>query len=149
MANEARITKWYGKQVFDKATDFNIRAMHKAALLVERDVKMSFQKSATGRAYKRGDKVHRASLAGQTPAVDTGVLRASIASDVKVSMGMVTGKVGSDIGIIAAQAPAGTDVEYGVYLELGTSTMAARPFLRPALIKNRSKINDIFKAANR
>jgi len=30
-------------------------------------------------------------------------------------------------------AQVGTDVEYGLYVELGTKKMAAQPFLRPAL----------------
>lgn len=52
--------------------------------------------------------------------VDTGRLRSSIthgmASDARGIYGWV-----------------GTDVEYGKYVEMGTSRMAAQPFLRPAL----------------
>lgn len=49
-------------------------------------------------------------------AVDTGRLRGSI-----------THAVDDDSAII------GTDVEYGVYVEMGTYKMASRPFLRNAI----------------
>ena len=46
----------------------------------------------------------------------------------------------SDIGQIVASAP------YAKPLEFGTTQMSARPFMQPALNKNRAKINRIFKA---
>jgi HK97 gp10 family phage protein len=52
--------------------------------------------------------------------VDTGRLRSSITWEM----------ARDDQGLMAT---VGTDVEYGVYIELGTSHMAAQPFLRPAL----------------
>lgn len=60
------------------------------------------------------------SAPGQGPGVVSGLLRASI-----------TWRPGVD-----AQSPyvdVGSAVEYAPYVELGTSRMAARPFLRPAL----------------
>lgn len=52
--------------------------------------------------------------------VDTGRLRSSI-----------TNELGTDAqGLLAA---VGTNVEYAPYVELGTSRMAAQPFLLPAL----------------
>lgn len=52
--------------------------------------------------------------------VDTGRLRSSI-----------TNELGTDAeGLVAV---IGTDVEYAPYVELGTSRMAAQPFLLPAL----------------
>jgi HK97 gp10 family phage protein len=38
----------------------------------------------------------------------------------------------------------GTTLKYGNYLEFGTSRMAARPFLRPALLSMRWKIKGLF-----
>lgn len=52
--------------------------------------------------------------------VDTGRLRASI-----------THRLGRDSEGLFVDV--GTDVEYAPYVELGTSRMAARPYLRPAL----------------
>ena len=37
----------------------------------------------------------------------------------------------------------GTNLDHGLYLEFGTRKMAARPFLRPAIIKNKKKIAKI------
>jgi HK97 gp10 family phage protein len=113
--------------------------------MVEADVKKSFTLQGSGRKYG----VHTASSPGEPPAVDTGVLRASIMSDVQVSGNEVIGKVGPDIEHIEAEAEAGTDVEYGLYLELGTVNMQPRPFLRPALRRNEKKIEKIFKEANK
>lgn len=49
-----------------------------------------------------------------------------------------------------AQAVVGTDVEYAVYQEFGTSKMKAHPYLRPALDEKQQevldKINNIIKA---
>lgn len=52
--------------------------------------------------------------------VDTGRLRSSI-----------THETGSDAGGLVARV--GTNVAYGVYVELGTHRATAQPFLRPAL----------------
>ena len=54
------------------------------------------------------------------PNVRTGRLRGSI-----------TWRIGSDAESLFADV--GSNVEYAVYVEMGTSRMAARPFLRPAL----------------
>lgn len=40
----------------------------------------------------------------------------------------------------------GTGVEYAPYVELGTSRMGKKPYLRPALENNISKIEQIFKS---
>ena len=157
MAQEYKI-KWYGKQTFDKATSANIVAMKKAARLVEGYAKVSVSKEGTGRLYVRGKQAkkiriakttgvtdrrfkkkgqagHRASAPGKPPALDLGNLMSSIASKVTVGAAVIKGEVGSDI-------------DYALYLEVGTHKMAARPYLRPAVRANRRKINRIFKEAN-
>lgn len=85
----------------------------KRALRVETEAKRSMSPGGAGKA-------HVPSQPGRPPAVDTGRLRASITHD-----------MGSDSAGLVARV--GTDVTYGRHLELGTSRMAARPFLRPAL----------------
>lgn len=67
---------------------------------------------------RRAVKVDRAAKRGCP--VDTGRLRSSIGWE-----------LGADAGGLLAVV--GTDVEYAPYVELGTSRMAAQPFLRPAL----------------
>lgn len=146
---DSKITKWYGKQVFDLATKANVAAMQKAAMVVEKDVKTNFTLQGSGKESRRGNKVHRASTKGQSPAIDTGVLRSSMTHTVRKSGFNVIGEIGPDIQRIAAQSPVGTDINYGLYLELGTSKMSPRPFLRPALQRTRSKVNQIFRQANK
>lgn len=77
---------------------------------------------------KRSIKI---SAAGQAPASDTGFLANNITSEVVVAGKGVT-------GIVRASAP------YAAHLEFGTSKMPARPFLQPALEKNKKKIIEIF-----
>jgi HK97 gp10 family phage protein len=137
---------WYGNRVFTLATEANIAAMHKAAILVADDTKEHFTKQGSGRIY--GKRKHRASKPGEPPAIDTGTLRASIMSEVERHGSNVLGRVGPDVEKIAAKAPVGTNVNYGYYLEIGTSKMAPRPYLRPALIRTRKKVVRIFKEAN-
>lgn len=139
------ITKWHGQKVFTLATEANIKAMQKAAFVVEGYVKNHFTKQGSGRKYSK----YTASRAGQPPAIDTGILRSSIMSDVKVKALNVIGRVGPDIELIGAKSDAGTDVNYGLYLEVGTKNISKRPFLRPALRATRKKVKAIFKKANK
>lgn len=71
-------------------------------------------------------KAHHPSLPGNPPAVDTDNLRNSIRYEVHDEVKEVYGVVGSSqLG-----------ENYAVYTEYGTSTMAPRPWLRPAMNKN-------------
>ena len=56
--------------------------------------------------------------------VDTGMLRASITSNIGVLEGTV-----------------GTNVEYAPFVEYGTSTQSAKPFMKPAEKKAQNLIN--------
>lgn len=85
---------------------------------VEADIKTSM-KPGNYRVYKRtkDGRVHRSSSPGSPPAPDTGALKASIET-VRKGRGLYWVQDG---------------VEYGIYLELGTSRVAARPFMVPAI----------------
>ena len=81
--------------------------------------------------------------------VDKGRLRASCDIDVDESelKAYVTagGEVDeSQVHTERGRAMSGTPVEYAVYVELGTSKMAAQPFLRPALEMNKATIRKLF-----
>jgi HK97 gp10 family phage protein len=65
-------------------------------------------------------RTHRASAAGEAPATDTGRLAGSIVAE-------VDGKT--------AEVSAGT--EYAAWLEFGTQAIEPRPFLTPAVEKER------------
>ena len=156
---------WNGEKFLDLATKVNVVAMTKATAVVEQNVKKNFTLQGTGRTingvwvsgagWKRTKtgKKHYAAKAPAAPAVDYGALRASITSKVEEKGLKVHGYVGSDLAKIKEElskrkAATGTDLEYGIYLELGTSKMKARPFLRPALRRCKNKIEKIFRAAN-
>lgn len=80
-----------------------------------------FWRDRQGRLRRGGRRVpHQASAPGQPPATDTGRLLQSIHHEIH--------GVGQDV-----EARIGSDVNYAIYLELGTRYMAPRPFLRPAL----------------
>jgi HK97 gp10 family phage protein len=105
----------------------------RCTLIVENHAKQSIASgSPSGRTYTRGGISHTASAAGEPPATDTGFLVSNITSSVKTEGTQV-------IGQIIASAP------YAKPLEFGTTNMSPRPFMQPALNKNRSKIKRIFK----
>lgn len=77
----------------------------------------------TGRIFPTEDRVpHQASAPGEAPATDSGKLVGSIVADAK----------GLEAFIEARS-------QYAVHLEYGTRGMAARPFLRPAVERNRER----------
>jgi HK97 gp10 family phage protein len=81
--------------------------------------------------YTHNKKIpHHPSLPGNPPAPDTGNLRNSIRWEVSSEKEIVTGRVGST----QKEPP------YGVYLEFGTSVIAPRPWLRPAMRNNENFI---------
>ena len=135
----------WNQNVENKFIDENQNRLLKIGFSIERDIKLSMQEKGSGKVYWKGkyrDIMHQASAAGETPAVDTGRLRASITT------AWPGGR--SQGGKDAIESPpkefrrfvvrVGTNVEYGVYLELGTSKLAPRPFLRPALERHREEL---------
>ena len=144
--------KWYGDKLVTKLEKLQVQALKRCGALLEREIKLSM-KPGTGREYIRGNIVHRASAPGEPPAVDTGRLRASItynwsgsgrgrapienpAGTSKPSDGVGEPSAGRNEVVVVV----GTNVWYGRDLELGTSKIKPRPFLRPALENNRAKI---------
>ncbi len=69
--------------------------------------------------------------------VDTGRLRSSLSHE--------TENFGTDNPTVTV----GTNVEYGPYVEFGTSRQSAKPYLYPALIENKAKILKEIAAAFR
>lgn len=88
------------------------------------DIQNSFGTSPPGREYPRGEgKVHIASRPGYPPSVDVGTLRASITW---MPMGRLHTRIQDG-------------VEYGLYLEDGTETIAPRPFIAPVFEEWRTR----------
>jgi hypothetical protein len=95
--------------------------IQRTAVRVQATAVRSIQRGPkSGRRYRRGSKWHQASAPGQAPATDTGALASSVAR--------VDGTMESAVG---------TGLNYGRDLEFGTSKMAARPWLLPALESQR------------
>lgn len=87
--------------------------------------------SGNGRTYKRGSRTHVASAAGEYPNTDTGAL-------VKSIYWKMVSKLTAHVG---------TPILYGKHLEFGTSTMAARPFMRPTWDDMKGRANELLKNA--
>jgi len=88
-----------------------------------------FYAKVGGQAGIKGFKILYRSLPGNPPAVQTGHLKRSITWE---RAGRYTRRVG-------------TNLPYGLYLELGTKKMLARPFLRPAMEKSKDFIEKQLK----
>lgn len=109
------------------------RGAFKAAKLIEGDAKKSIQAQSSGHVETRfrangNSYEHTVSKPGDAPNTDTGDLVKSIQTE-------VTPK-----GIFV-----GSRLDYSAWLEFGTATMDARPWLFPAIEKNRAKIKDMIK----
>ena len=98
----------------------------------------SLQREGTGTTYQKYNprRQHTASSPGEPPVTDTGQLASSISTTVKRRGTAIVGQIN-------AAAP------YAADLEFGTKAMkkkgGGRPFMQPALEKNRPKIRRLFK----
>lgn len=123
-------------------SDNKVQAVTNACLMIEGTAKRLMKNTRRNMdvTYWRGknrDIAHHPSFPDGAPAPDTGTLMRSITHDVKVftTFKTVTGRVGSVIN----------NPPYPAYLEHGTSRMAPRPWLRPALDQNAVKIGAMFR----
>lgn len=91
-----------------------------------------------GKVYKRGKKKHRASKAGDPPAVDTGNLRRNRSREVYETPEGAT-------AILAA------NMEYAEALELGTEKVEPRPFISKLITDDTksSRIEEAFRIGAR
>lgn len=115
------------KELFKQAKDEVKRevsqAVARSTLSVHsRAVKRIQNGPASGIVYElyKPRRTHQASAPGQPPMSDTGRLASSMQFEIDELTGYVF-----------------TPVEYGPYLEFGTSRMAARPFLFPSVEEER------------
>jgi HK97 gp10 family phage protein len=120
------------------------KAIIKCVLLVEGTAKRLMTETAINSSivYWNGKRAHSPSMPGSAPAVDYGTLRRSVTHDIKEGISGAVGRVGSTI----------TNPPYGSYLETGTSRMAARPWLLPAIDINKDEIlkilNSVFTSSS-
>jgi len=119
--------KWHPNRYLSQVERASRRGLRNAGLFLVREVKASFPGIGITGATRQQREASR-SAPGEIPHVQTGSLKRSIAREQ-----------------IAGEERVGTNLKYGRYLELGTRDIEPRPFLRPALMKNRKKILDIIR----
>ncbi len=131
---------WNGKAVQSKVDVGLQRNLTRAAIFVVRKVKLSMRKGGgvIGKMTKdkkgRFQKMKRAaSKPGETPMRQTATLVRSITHEVEYP----TARVGSTIK--GKNGKRG----YAEILEVGNDTIQARPYLRPAVNKNRRQIKKL------
>jgi HK97 gp10 family phage protein len=107
------------------------RAVTQAVQIAAQAIRGNAQKSIqsgpkTGRVYEKykPSRTHQASAPGQAPATDTGILWNSIVANIS----------GKTAEVIA-------NAEYAAPLEFGTSRIQPRPFMIPAMEKERPAFN--------
>lgn len=104
------------------------RALFAGGNLVQVDAQISLTAGAVS------GKNHVPSLPGEAPNQDTGVLGNNIETILKLE---------SDGPVVEVSSNA----PYSRALEEGTSRMAARPFMQPALDRNRKKVTELVMKA--
>ena len=134
---------WNQTQLEKKVERVARRVMTEATLLVEREAKRTIQQDPkTGRIYKKPgtNATWQASAPGESPAVRFGPLAKSITHEVLVRRREIVGRVGTNITTDDGKP-------LGLWLEIGTpgGKIAQRPYLRPSLYKNQSKIMKLFE----
>jgi len=127
---------WYADRCINEAEKVRKSALTKAALVVVREAKSSIGDTGIRGATKSERRKYR-SKPGEPPHRDTGTLLRGIGYEL---VGNDTARVG-----VKKAVKYGYWLEYGTSKKDGTSKMAPRPFLRPALAKSRKKIVKIFK----
>lgn len=137
----AAIFRWHGDSVLRDITRGQKRNVARAGAYLSADIKSKFQRTPMlmGKrgARRRGGPGHRLyepSRPGEIPAVQKGHLRRSIISETDVDVQGPVSRVGP------MSTVKGMEMKYARYLEFGTRKMRARPYMRPALARNRLAI---------
>lgn len=97
----------------------SLKALYEAGEVIREDAKQSIIAGSVSGA------AHVPSAPGQPPNADTHQLDMSLDTIINESRKSVS---------VVSRAP------YGAFLEFGTSKIAARPYLRPALLRNRNRV---------
>lgn len=131
-----KVKTWLNaKQVRAAVKQASTPRLLKAALMVEREAKISMKKGGKARQRGAGGRFVKGTKAGRSkpgkpPFVQLGTLRASVKT-AKTILGYVVGPVRSAF--------------YGKFLEFGTRFMAPRPFMRPAFVRAKRKFPKLFR----
>jgi phage gpG-like protein len=126
----AGVRQWRGDELVAKLDSEMRRRLFRAAITVSRYAKKLISVAGTG-IGKSGRRRYgvNPSAPGEPPHKQFGRLRASVTHEVSGSTARV-----------------GTNVVYGRFLELGTTKMAARPWLRVSLAHKLDEVRAILSA---
>ncbi|MEI5687743.1 HK97-gp10 family putative phage morphogenesis protein [Sphingomonas kyungheensis] len=105
------------------------RALYAAGQLVEDEAKGSITRGSAG-GQKGGKHQHVPSLPGQPPNEEFGGLRGNIETIQEEPFKVIVS----------------SNAEYSQHLEFGTSKMAARPFMGPAINQPRDEVSKLIAA---
>jgi HK97 gp10 family phage protein len=123
------------KKVSERSLELVKHAVFKGVADVEKEAKLSIQRGGkSGVVYQKYNpkRKHKSSAPGEPPASDTGFLVSNIKRFID----------GDGLG-----GEVRSRAFYSKFLEFGTSKMLPRPFMFPALEKNRQKIITRIKKA--
>lgn len=116
------------------------KAMNQGALMIRTDAKREIRRMSAGKTVTRRGKKVVVSKPGDAPNSDTGRLLAS------VLVSPVKGNMFKGYSVeVKSITPYSLRLEYG---PKGSKSLA-RPFMQPALEKNKKKINNLMKKAVR
>jgi len=109
-----------------------VPTLEASAQIVADDIARDMRGPKTGKVYRIRGRLHQSSGAGESPAV----FRGRLIDSIKVE------RQGKDVRLRVTGVQA-------MALEFGSVRSAARPFLFPALKRNRPKINETIKQKTR
>lgn len=131
MTLDIRIDKRKLEQLIRKNPQAADDALAATATAILSEIVLSFNTSPPGRSYTRKGVTHVASMPGYPPNIDINTL----ATSMRVK----------PVKHLHYEIRDG--VEYGVFLELGTERMAARPFVSPVIEAWRQREFALYMAA--
>ena len=117
--------RWHGRQFTEKMMRTAEQRLSSFCDRICNDIKRDMAKPKSGKQGKQTT----ASAPGESPARQTRLLVGSIVHK-------RSGKLREKLG---------TNIKYGLPLELGTKKMAARPWLRPALSRAKANFRQLWK----
>tara|TARA_R110000737_G_C14261858_1_gene428696 strand:+ start:44 stop:475 length:432 start_codon:yes stop_codon:yes gene_type:complete len=133
--NIEQLKKNLEKRLVANPNKNSLNLIDRATRIVQNTAIKSLMAGGTGETVTKynPNRTHTQSKPLDAPASDTGFLVSQITMNVK------SNPDGSVVGSIISAAP------YSKALEFGTTNMTERPFMQPALEKNKRKIQGMFK----
>ena len=132
-------TEWHPMAVIQMAKRASRRNLEKASQMLIDKIRESMRESKSGRTYYVWGGKHTASAPGESPAVMSQDLYDALEYKIIETGSEIISRIGVDVDNPNAEG-------YASWLELGTSTMQPRPYLRSTLFQNEAEIRRILNA---